>query len=150
MDFRGRSGERIEKEGIAPYYRSKGLDSKGRFVEDAKSKDGSIALSLASNAEGRNLQHEWSENLMVSCPPVGTVFEQVCGRTHRPGQTADEVWFDVLLGCDVEYECWVQANKDAEYATIDGVKKLTYCTKTVGVMPWGSSPLWLNANKNKR
>lgn len=135
-------GQRLEKEGIVPYYANQGLDAKKRFVEDAKKKGGSIALSIASNSEGRNLQHEWSENLMVSCPPTGTTWEQCMGRTHRPGQPEDEVDFETLIGCSVEHQCWVQANDDAVYAGLDGRKKLTYCSKTVEEMPWGSNALW--------
>ena len=135
-------GERLEKEGIVPYYGRMGLDGRGRFVEDAKRKQGSIALSVGSNSEGRNLQHEWDEALVVSCPPTGTVHEQMYGRLHRPGQQADEVWFEILIGCGVEYACWIQALKDAHYAVLDGRKKLTYCSKSVENMPWGSNALW--------
>ena len=70
------------------------------------------------------------------------MIEQAAGRTHRPGQPADEVEIEFLIGCAVEWQCWLQANKDAAYAMLDGRKKLTYCSKTVEKMPWGSTALW--------
>jgi hypothetical protein len=121
-------GQRLEQELGLPYFHEMGRDSLNRAVESMNPSDGCIVVSVASNSEGRNLQ-VWNENLIISPPPTGTVWEQILGRTHRQGQEADEVWADVLIGCAVEWQCWQQAVKDARYASgIEGPKKLMYAT----------------------
>jgi hypothetical protein len=79
------------------YYGRGGVDENGRPIEQHV-KDWSMIASIASNAEGRNLQG-WSNNLITSCPPNGSQIEQLLGRTHRDGQEADEVNVEVMLGC---------------------------------------------------
>lgn len=121
-------GHRLEEKLGLPYFHEMGRDKLNRAVETMDPKEGSVVLSVASNSEGRNLQ-AWNENLVISPPPTGTVWEQLLGRTHRQGQEADEIWVDVIIGCDVEWQCWKQAVKDAKYASgIEGVKKLMYAT----------------------
>lgn len=80
-----------------PYFGEQGLSDKGEPIEKADSRKPVIA-SIRANSTGRNLQ-AWNKNLLT-CPPTGAPsWEQLIGRTHRDGQTADEVTFDVLLGC---------------------------------------------------
>lgn len=95
-----------------PYYGAKGHTITGEYVEDADPKRPAI-VSIDANREGKNLQGIWSRNLLV-CPPSGADWwEQVIGRTHRPGQTADEVIVDVLLGCRENYDACVKALEGA-------------------------------------
>lgn len=120
-------GQRIEKDLGFPYFHQMGVNKDGFPIEGVKP-DGCIVASVASNSEGRNLQ-AWNDNLVISPPPTGKVWEQMMGRTHRPGQKADEVWVEVAIGCMVEWDCWVQARKDAAYASkIEAKKKLSYAT----------------------
>jgi hypothetical protein len=135
-------GERLESELGLPYFHRMGLDRNKRPIEEALPADGCIVASVGGNSEGRNLQ-AWRDNVVVSPPPTGTVWEQMLGRTHRPGQTADEVWFDVLIGCRVEWLCWLQALRDARYASrIENPKKLTYATVTQDFELPGGNSLW--------
>jgi hypothetical protein len=48
------------------------------------------AMSMKAHGTGKNLQ-KWSENLLTYFPSNGSTLEQLIGRTHRPGQEADEV-----------------------------------------------------------
>jgi hypothetical protein len=91
-------GARLERDLGLPYYHRMGLNRAGEPIEAAQPGDGCIVASVGSNSEGRNLQI-WNENLITTPMPTGQEFEQLLGRTHRPGQDADEVWCDVLLGC---------------------------------------------------
>jgi hypothetical protein len=52
-------------------------------------------LSIRSHGTGRNLQ-SFARNLITSPPASGDAWEQLLGRTHRQGQEADEVVFDVF------------------------------------------------------
>jgi hypothetical protein len=59
------------------------------------------ALSIAVHHKGRNYQ-EWSDQLVLEVPSSGAWWEQLLGRTHRYGQTAEEV------GCTVFQRTWPQ------------------------------------------
>jgi hypothetical protein len=137
-------GERLEQELGLPYFHHMGKDKLGRHVESWESKNGSVVVSVQANGEGRNLQKQWNDNLVISPPPTGTVWEQLLARTHRPGQEADEVWVEVVIGCRTEWECWRQAMRDAWYAShIEGRKRLTIATidRKFGI-PLGDGGLW--------
>lgn len=122
-------GERLERDLGLPYFHRLGKDRFGRHVESWESKNGSAVVSVQANGEGRNLQTQWNDNLVISPFPTGTVWEQMLARTHRPGQEADEVWVEVVFGCRTEWECWRQAMRDAWYASqIEGRKRLTIAT----------------------
>lgn len=95
-----------------PFYGARGLDAKGVMIEDAS---GPIIASVRSNFMGRDLQHKWNRNLVVSCAPNGTVWEQMLARTHRFGQKSESVDVDVLLGCSEYYYGFLQALRDAKY-----------------------------------
>ncbi len=78
-----------------PYFGANGVDANGSPIEKAT---GPIIASIAANGTGRNLQH-WNRNLITSCPMSSSTIEQLLGRTHRDGQKADAVTFDILMGC---------------------------------------------------
>lgn len=94
----------------APYFGEGGLDSSGAFIDDAK---GVVIASIAANKEGRNLQR-WSRNLVTTPPDGAGDWQQLIGRTHRPGQIADVVTFDVLLGCAEHARAMQKAKAAAE------------------------------------
>jgi hypothetical protein len=86
-----------------PYFGAGGFSATGAYIEDCKPGDAAIA-SIDANREGKNLQRLWSRNLVVCPPASAAIWEQMIARTHRPGQEADEVEFDVLLGCRENYD----------------------------------------------
>jgi hypothetical protein len=81
-----------------PYYGAKGLTDQGAFIEDHVPGSPAIA-SIAANTTGRNIQTIFCDNLVTASPSDSERWEQLIGRTHRTGQAADTVNFDVLLGC---------------------------------------------------
>jgi hypothetical protein len=137
-------GQRLEQELGLPYFHRMGKDRLGRYIESWESRNGSVVASVQANGEGRNLQYQWSDNLVISPPPTGTVWEQLIARTHRTGQEAEEVWVEVVIGCRVEWECWRQAMRDAWYASqIEGKKRLTLATIDQKFqLPAGDGGLW--------
>lgn len=135
-------GERLSAVLGRPYFHQLGKDASGTAIELADPRKGSIIASVASNSEGRNLQH-WDANLIISPPPTGSVYEQCIARTHRPGQQSDTVTVDILVGCAVEWECFQQAQRDAHMASnLENPKKLEAATITTFRPPWGLNPLW--------
>lgn len=98
---------RLSRETGLAYYGPKGLDAKGRFIDDAP--EGSAIVSSDANREGRNLQGKWSRNLITSAAEGSDWWNQLIGRTHRPGQQDEVVTVDVLLGCAEHANAWRKA-----------------------------------------
>jgi hypothetical protein len=80
---------------------------------------------------GKNLQTHFSRNVITQFPPNGLIVEQMLGRTHRPGQEADEVIVDWFGGTPETEAAIYKAIEDARYQeeTITGRQKLLYCTR---------------------
>ena len=91
-----------------------------------------IVASIAAHGEGKNLER-YSKNLVVSPPTSGKVWEQMLGRTHRPGQEADEVTCEVFLDVEACRESFNQARRDARYLedSLGNVQKLNYADVVV-------------------
>lgn len=117
-------GERLALVSGKPYYGQGGKNSAGKAIE---SETGSCIASIAANAEGRNLQR-YSANLVVSGPPSGALWEQLLGRTHRPGQESEEVTFEVLFSCAEQWAGFEKALGDAKYieGTLGTPQKLNF------------------------
>jgi len=96
-----------------PFFHKNGLDKRGRFIDDAS---GTILASVAANLRGRNLQHKWHRNLVLSPEPNGWVWEQLLGRTHRSGQKAPAVYVDAVIGHRMIRDHMRQAFADAQFA----------------------------------
>lgn len=93
----------------ARYYGAEGYTDDGaHFIEDAQLGDVAID-SVNANREGRNLQAIWNRNLLIGPPNGADALQQLIGRTHRTGQLADEVSFDILLGCREHAQAWRKA-----------------------------------------
>jgi hypothetical protein len=117
--------ERLAKKTGLSYYHGGGLDDRGRYIEDHP-QDEPLIASVASNRDGKNLQ-KWHRNLSVSCSASGEKWEQKLGRTHRDGQKAHEVVFDVVLTCLEQATAFDRARKEAVWAeTQIGPQRLNY------------------------
>ncbi len=82
---------------------------------DIADASGPIIASIASHGTGKNLQHQWSDNLVTAVPASGLTWEQMLGRTHRQGQKADEVTCHLYLHTDGVIDSWHRALGDAAY-----------------------------------
>lgn len=102
-------GEALAKKTGLPYYREGGKDQLGNSIEDA---DGVVIASIDSNKEGRNLQ-KWNRNLVASMSGGAVPWEQLIGRTHRPGQGEDTVYVDLMVGCVEDLNDWNKALDEA-------------------------------------
>jgi hypothetical protein len=72
-------------------------------------------LSIAAHGTGKNLQ--WTNRNLVCTPPTGgDIWEQLIGRTHRQGQTADEVFVDVYQHTAAVVEGFAKARSSAVYS----------------------------------
>lgn len=115
-------GERLSKDLGVPYY---GAGKKASLeILDAR---GPIIASISAHGQGKNLQ-QWNRNLVTAPPSSGKTWEQLLGRTHRFGQEADEVVFDVLLHDESLMDSFRQALADARYLedSLGGRQRLNY------------------------
>ena len=96
---------------------------------------GPIIASITAHGQGKNLQHNFSKNLVLCCPPAGKTWEQMLGRTHRRGQPEDEVTCEVYMHTDAVRSAWKTAKVDARYLEdTTGVRqKLNYADITFEV-----------------
>lgn len=133
-------GERLAEMTGLSYYGAGGLDKKKRMIEDGQGQP--CIASILANCEGRNLQ-QWNKSLVVSCPPSGKMWEQCLGRTHREGQEADEVSYEVVFACKEQMDGFYQALADARYLqdTLGSPQKLLYADLDLG-MPNTTGPRW--------
>ncbi len=99
--------ERLSKETGLPYFGESGYSAEGVYIADADPRSALIA-STRANKDGKNLQ-KWFRNLVVSPPEGWDTWQQMIGRTHRPGQMSDAVEIDVLWGCREHIAAWHKA-----------------------------------------
>ena len=90
-----------------------------------------IVTSIRAHGTGKNLQG-FSRNLVTTTPTSGTVWEQLLGRTHRPGQEADEVTVEVYRHTLEMRAAVNKALRDADYqqTTTGNRQKLLSATWT--------------------
>lgn len=82
-----------------------------------------VAMSIASHGIGKNLQ-SWSDNFVLYPPANGKTWEQLVGRTHRPGQDADEVWVYPVVTSPEHARALRNAREQARFAeTVQGQKQ---------------------------
>lgn len=88
-------GDQLAKIGVDTF--GAGTAASREVLRLAEMKDpGTVAMSIRAHGTGKNLQHAWSRNVVLGAPRGADVWQQLIGRTHRPGQTADEVSFLVV------------------------------------------------------
>ncbi len=78
-----------------------------------------IICSSQSCSEGKNLQHRYHRNLLMTTPSNCKKAEQLLGRTHRSEQYADLVEVEMLYGCVEDWMAYNQAESRARTAEQD-------------------------------
>jgi len=73
------------------------------------------AISIDAHRDGRNLQ-AFNSNVVLQPPANGEAWQQLLGRTHRPGQLADEVSCFVCAHTPEFVKAIDRACKDATFA----------------------------------
>ena len=83
-----------------------------------------ILICSFAHIEGKNIQHH-SKNLLFNFPLNAADFEQLMGRTHRQGQEADCVYYDILISSDIQKGQLMNVMKQARYLnSVDKDQKL--------------------------
>jgi hypothetical protein len=110
--------------------RVSGLPLYGAGTDASHERSPVIVCSIRTQGTGKNLQH-YARNLFTSLPPNGTTFEQCAGRTHRPGQQADEVMIDWFGHTETMENSMAKVIDDALYMqqTTGHRQKVLYATR---------------------
>lgn len=97
---------------------------------DGKPTSQYAVASVAAHGTGHNLQH-YQRGLVLSPILSAAAWEQLLGRWHRQGQSADEVSCDILLHTDRYKRKWQAALKEAEFIeqTTGQQQKILYANK---------------------
>ena len=120
-------GERLEDDFGLPYFGQKGRTRDGRSIMHHT---GPAVVSQAAVSRGFNLQR-YDQNLILNATPIGTRYEQLFGRTHRQGQQADVVTFDILVTVAEQLGGFEQARLDAAYEQQTTGQKQKLCLADV-------------------
>jgi hypothetical protein len=104
-------GHAIAKAGKFPYFGGGPLASAEILKEDGKR---TIVASLFAHSQGKNLQ-VFNRNLVTTWPASDGVCEQLIGRTHRTGQTADVVRVSKYAHTPEERQAFESAVEQAKY-----------------------------------
>lgn len=117
-----------ESRAIQEALRANGVEVRGAG-EDPPRQALTVALSTRAHGEGLNLQ-SWTRNIILEPMSSGERWEQVLGRTHRPGQLADEIEVHVFQHTFSFQRSMNQAREDARYIedTSGNRQKLNYAT----------------------
>jgi len=73
-----------------------------------------VCASIRAHGTGKNLQ-QFARNLVANPPSSGSDWEQLIGRTHRQGQTADEVSIEVYRHTSAVLKAVEKARDLSEY-----------------------------------
>jgi hypothetical protein len=118
-------GRRVAEIAQRPFYGS-GSDASAGIISERG--DRGIVASIRAHGTGKNLQC-FARNLVANLPSDGAQWEQLAGRTHRPGQLADEVTFEVYRHTPVVIEALAKAKMLASYLQdMTGPQKLLQAT----------------------
>lgn len=106
--------ERLASETGVPFFAGGGKCTRtGRSILDHSPREPAIC-SIKAIGEGFDLQ-AYARNVVVSAPANGKDWEQLLGRTLRPGQQADEIGLTVLSTCLEHESALSQGLADAAY-----------------------------------
>lgn len=87
--------------------------------------------SIKSHGTGKNLQ-QFVRSTLIEAPSSGEAFEQLLARTHRQGQLADEVHYNMYLHTPILVRMWEKVQEEAEYIyrTTGVPQRVLYATRT--------------------
>lgn len=130
-----------------PYYGEGAVSAQGKHVRDAK---GPIIASIGSCGTGQNLQ-QYNKGLVTAPMAGSSMWEQLLGRFHRTGQTADEVTFQVLWGCLEHAQAAHRARNGARMVqdTMGAAQKLCFADVTWPREGGGVGPQWVKQAKGE-
>jgi len=93
----------LKERGIEAIHCPRGDWANKLLADSSKLKGKLIVASLTAHSTGKDLQFGFCNNYYLQSPVSATTAEQSMGRTHRPGQKADEVTAKFYLATDFDH-----------------------------------------------
>jgi hypothetical protein len=118
-------GEKLAQSGL-PFF-GPGEKASAELIKIDAKKHPIIIASIKAHGTGKDLQG-YANHLVTTPPSGGVEWEQLLGRSHRPGQLADEVDFKVYVHTLETEGAFRNAVRDAGYieSTTGQKQKLNY------------------------
>jgi hypothetical protein len=123
-------GELLARKLGLPFFAAEGLSAEGALIDEYRGKH-AIAM-VGSCGTGHNLQHNFSNNLLLS--PFGSAkkMEQLIGRTHRMNQKAPEVNMEIIVHSSYHEKSLSKLRARVEYMHESGSKQKLALATVVG------------------
>lgn len=106
-------GEKLAEVSGLPFF-GPGSEASAKLVQIDAKKSPLIICSIAAHGTGKDLQG-YANHLVTTPPSGGVEWEQLLGRSHRPGQLADEVSYNVCVHTVETEGAFRNAVRDAGY-----------------------------------
>jgi len=106
-------GETVGLAAGLPFFHRLGVCSRFGSIESYGSDTGAV-LAIQPNSTGRNLQR-WSRSLVVAPPAKSDTLNQLIGRTHRTGQSAEQVDVTFCFSCGQHIDAVERARERAKF-----------------------------------
>jgi hypothetical protein len=118
--------EELKNRGLNPVHCPRGPDANKYLSDTRKMKGDIIVASMIAHSTGKDLQHGFHRNYYLQSPISATTAEQSIGRTHRPGQNANDVEVMYYLGTDFDVAHFNALLTDTAYVqqSTEGKQKL--------------------------
>lgn len=101
-----------------------------KFIQEPEAATKICVCSLTAHGEGKDLQH-FSEQFFLQFPRSADMAEQALGRTHRPGQLADELVVRLCLTTGFDHQSFNACLADALWLhSTEGRQKIIYADYT--------------------
>ena len=123
-------GEKLEELSGFPYYGGGADALEIKSLIDTT--HAPIILSIQAHSTGKNMQSR-HKNLVITPPSSGAAWEQLLGRTHRPGQESDTIEVEVLTHLGPFTDALENAFESARYieSTTGQTQKLLLADVTI-------------------
>jgi hypothetical protein len=124
--------EELQRQGLGAIWAPAESVRKGmnELVDYKPGETRTLVISMGGHGEGKNLQHEFYNQLFLDFPRDASLAEQVLGRTHRNGQKADELVAHTMNTLQFDHLNMAACLVDALYnhQTTGSRQKLIYCS----------------------
>ena len=113
--------EAMQKAGLDPLHCPAGPQFNS-LILDPESQTRTVVASISAHGTGKNLQ-ALRHQLVVQWPRSAVIAEQMIGRVHRTGQTADELTVDRLDTTGIDILSFAACLNDAAYIHFTSTKQ---------------------------
>jgi hypothetical protein len=142
--------EALREAGLDPLYAAAGQHG-NRVITNPRNASRIIVASIMAHGKGKNLQR-FQEQFFLQWPRSAEQAEQVLGRTHRQGQKADMLIYNLCLTTEFDHQMFGACLVDSLYIhqSTGNRQKLIFGTYDPMPRVYTSEFLWERGMQNQR